>query len=179
MTKRRTCGYLLRLASSGDGGAFADICVSVLPRLRSFVLAQCKMLGLGADNCDDLVHDTIIKAINWLKRSPEATVNMGWLFAVAKNAATDLRRSASKQRTLSEGDAEKLAAKQQENGDTDSLLQALLTLTPGDQAILRLVFFEGLRIDAAAAHLGLQRWTAYKRFQRALGCLRCKLQDAK
>jgi DNA-directed RNA polymerase specialized sigma24 family protein len=172
-----TLGDLLRLASLGDNKAFSGLCIRVLPGLGRFVKRRCRDLGVASDLYLDFVHDTLIKAMNWLKVHPDANVGWAWLCKIANHVVLDSRRINQKSLSLTAYQLEHLVAREEDGDHSDFVTSALSALCLTDQIIINLVFFDGCDMSEAASRLHLGKWATYKRLQRAVQRLRLALQS--
>lgn len=167
-------GALLRRAADGDMQAFEELCGRILPPLNSFVKGRLRSLNMPCDLAPDTVHDGIIKAIDWLKLHPEASVNWAWLCKVTDHVISDVRRQIAKNRAFSLTQTERLNEARGEKEDATELIEALKSLPHADREILQLVYFDELSAREAATRLRIDKWAAHKRLQRALSRLRAK-----
>ena len=169
-------GQLLCLASAGDDKAFSEFCVTVLPRLRRLVRRRCRLLHIDSELHNDITHDTVLKAIIWLKKHPNVAVNFQWLKKIAENVAVDYRRMLSSNVPLTENIATTLLNDPEPASDSSIIVNALATLSPQDQRMLRLVYYDELDMESVASRFAIGKWAAYKRLERALSRLRCAAQ---
>jgi RNA polymerase sigma-70 factor, ECF subfamily len=92
---------LLRVGTSRDRAAFAEIFDYFAPRLKSFMMRK----GASAELAEDLVQETMIAV--WSKASlyaPERGAASTWVFTIARNLRIDrLRRESSAHFTDLEG----------------------------------------------------------------------------
>jgi RNA polymerase sigma-70 factor (ECF subfamily) len=144
--------------------------VQLLPRLRRFCLS---LAGSAADG-DDLVQDTVERALKHLHTWEPGTRLDSWMFRIAKNRFLDGRRSAGRARMIAI-DAPQEAAEVAEDGaramqarlelqDVNAALQAL----PGEQRMaVALVLVDGLSYREAADILEIPIGTLTSRISRA------------
>lgn len=152
--------------------------VQLLPRLRRFAIA---LTGSAADG-DDLVQDTVERALKNLHAWEPGTRLDSWMFRIAKNRFIDTRRSAMRSKTVDlEGMEEKAVldgARALESHlafqDTAKALQAL----PVEQRqAVALVLVEGLSYREAADILEIPIGTLTSRIARAREALTAALGD--
>ena len=66
---RKSDGQLLKAATEGDELAFWEFCVQSLPTILRVLRAQCHRLGLPTDLVQDGAHETMVRAVSWLRAS--------------------------------------------------------------------------------------------------------------
>jgi len=151
--------------------------VQLLPRLRRFAIA---LTGSTADG-DDLVQDTVERALKNLHAWEQGTRLDSWMFRIAKNRFIDTRRSAKRGRTEPLEIAEQSAALDGERAmqshlafqETAKALQAL----PVDQRqAVALVLVDGLSYREAADVLEIPIGTLTSRISRAREALMTALE---
>lgn len=146
----------------------------LLPRLRRFCFA---LTGSAADG-DDLVQDTVERALKHLHSWVPGTRLDSWMFRIAKNRFLDSRRAAKRERAamthnLAEGGDASL--------DGQRVVEARLTLSvidktfrnlPADQReAVVLVLIDGLSYREAADILDVPIGTLTSRIARARAIL--------
>ena len=151
--------------------------VQLLPRLRRFAIA---LTGSTADG-EDLVQDTVERALKNLHAWEQGTRLDSWMFRIAKNRFIDTRRSAKRGRTEPLEIAEQSAALDGERAmqshlafqETAKALQAL----PVDQRqAVALVLEDGLSYREAADVLEIPIGTLTSRISRAREALMTALE---
>jgi RNA polymerase sigma-70 factor (ECF subfamily) len=153
--------------------------VSLLPRLRRFARA----LTGSWHQADDLVHDTIVRAMaSWSDTTGLIHVD-GWLLRIMRNAWIDMQRArrvrldyadAVRARPLPEANGEDGAMARLMLGSVDAALQSL----PEDQRIvLLLVCVEELSYAQAAEVLDVRIGTVMSRLARGRASLRRLLNE--
>lgn len=151
--------------------------VQLLPRLRRFAIA---LTGSAADG-DDLVQDTLERALKNLHAWEPGTRLDSWMFRIAKNRFIDNRRSAGRARTVVLEAAEESSALDGERAiqshlnfqDTAKALQAL----PEEQRqAVALVLVDGLSYREAADILEIPIGTLTSRISRAREALTTALE---
>jgi RNA polymerase sigma-70 factor, ECF subfamily len=153
--------------------------VLLQPRLRRFGRA----LTGSWHQADDLVQDTIVRAIAAWSEATELTRIDGWMFRIMRNAWIDMQRArrvrldyADTLRTysLSERNGEDLAVGRLMLGSVDAALQSL----PEDQrAVLLLVCVEEMSYAQAAEVLDVRVGTVMSRLARGRSALRLLLNE--
>jgi len=152
--------------------------VQLLPRLRRFAIA---LTGSAADG-DDLVQDTVERALKNLHAWEPGSRLDSWMFRIAKNRFIDTRRSAKRGKTEAIETADEYAALDGERAmqshltfqDTAKALQAL----PVEQRqAVALVLVDGLSYREAADILEIPIGTLTSRIARAREALMTALGD--
>ena len=151
--------------------------MSLIPRLRRFALA---MTGSRADG-DDLVQDTLERALLRLDQWRPDTKLDAWVFRIAKNLWIDQIRSrrARERVVVSDPDAEAPGI------DGRSAMEAALTLSKALQAlaslpeeqriVITLVQIEGFTYREAAEILGIPEGTVTSRLVRARAAIEAQV----
>src|SRR4051812_31074234 len=144
--------------------------VQLLPRLRRFAAA---LTGSVADG-DDLVQDTVERALKNLHQWEPGTRLDNWMFRIAKNRFIDTRRSYKRSGVIAvevpddapsiTGDGARAADARLMLADT---LGALQKLPPEQREALALVAIEGLSYRDAADILQIPIGTLTSRIARA------------
>ncbi|MFL5732918.1 MAG: RNA polymerase sigma factor [Chloroflexia bacterium] len=178
-------------AAQQDPRAFEQLYDRYLPRLYAYVAYR---VGRAQD-CEDLVANTFLKAVEALDRFEwrRSGSFAAWLFRIALNEVTDYhRRNRMAARHLPLDELPDLRAGDLAHSDlfpqpedallrkeTFAHLRALLaTLPPRRQDIITLRFFGGLRNSEIALALGLDERTVASHLCRGLKDLhRLYLQD--
>jgi len=152
--------------------------VQLLPRLRRFAVA---LTGSAADG-DDLVQDTVERALKNLHAWEPGSRLDSWMFRIAKNRFIDTRRSAKRGKMETIETADEYAALDGERAmqshltfqDTAKALQAL----PVEQRqAVALVLVDGLSYREAADILEIPIGTLTSRIARAREALMTALGD--
>lgn len=146
--------------------------VKLIPRLRRYARA---LLGDRAA-ADDLVQDTLERALAKLRLYRRGTDLRAWLFTVMHNVYVNQLRAARPLAPLEE-DMPELARSAREAGALDlrDLERALRRLPPEQREVLLLVALEELSYDEAARALGIPIGTVMSRLSRAREKLRAML----
>jgi len=141
-----------------------------LPRLRRFAIA---LTGSVADG-DDLVQDTVERALRNLHRWEPGTQMDRWLFRIARNRFIDGKRTAKRQNQVPMEAAEGLVATALDGAraaearmDLHAVDAALQTLPDEQREALALVIIDGLPYRQAADLLGIPIGTLTSRIGRA------------
>ena len=168
--------------SPGAGGnerSFGEELLDQLPHLR----ARALRLELGASDAEDLVQDTIEKALRSWRMFQPGTNLRAWLLTIMQNLFFDRCRSRNRLAFLHDACAR--AAQDEALNAAPAWLSASLEdvrelaqeMPPSLSAALDLVFFQGLSYAQAAGRLGIRVPTVGTRLVRARAYLRTKLQQ--
>jgi RNA polymerase sigma-70 factor (ECF subfamily) len=144
--------------------------LQLLPRLRRFC---CALTGSAADG-DDLVQDTVERALKHLHTWEPGTRLDSWMFRIARNRFLDGRRAAKRERLAEAGGAQQSG---EATEDGEHLAEYRLTLAavygamqnlPAEQReAVALVIIDGLSYRAAADILEVPIGTLTSRISRA------------
>jgi len=143
----------------------ADI-VAAIPSLRAFAVSLCG----NPDRADDLVHDTLLKALGSMDSFTEGTNLTAWLFTILRNAYySDYRK---RRRETADPDgllAARLEDPAAQPGHMDLLDfgEALQKLPADQREALILIGASGLSYDEAAEICGCAAGTMKSRVNRA------------
>ena len=150
--------------------------IALLPRLRSFARSLTGTL----DQADDLVQQTVEKALRNLGTFTPGTRLDSWLFRIMRNTWIDTVRARRDTQPLDEGAGPTLVAE-----DGRSITEARLylqdvrremALLPEDQrTVLMLVCVDGMRYRDVAATLEIPEGTVMSRLARARAALAAAL----
>jgi RNA polymerase sigma-70 factor (ECF subfamily) len=147
--------------------------VAYIPRLRRYARA---LVG-ERSAADDLVQDTLERALNKLHLWKRGTDLRAWLFTVMHNVHVNQVRSRREYTTL-EGDALELPVRptQDVGLETRDLERMLARLPVEQREVLLLVVLEDMSYDEAAAALGIPIGTVMSRLSRAREKLRALME---
>jgi RNA polymerase sigma-70 factor, ECF subfamily len=171
-------GHFLPRAG-GNERSFGEELLDQLPHLR----ARALRLELGASDAEDLVQDTIEKALRSWQMFQPGTNLRAWLLTIMQNLFFDRCRSRNRLAFLHEACAR--AAQDEALNAAPAWLSASLEdvrelaqeMPPSLSEALDLVFFQGLSYAQAAGRLGIRVPTVGTRLVRARAYLRSKLQQ--
>jgi RNA polymerase sigma-70 factor, ECF subfamily len=147
-----------------------------LPRLRRFALA---LTGRSVE-ADDLVQDTVERALRNLDRFTPETRMDSWLFKIAQNLWIDrLRANKVRKGTVSLDDAGDIASDGVRAAEAYTLLAKTLSVLnelPLEQReVVALVLIEGIAYREAAEILGVPIGTVTSRLARAREALAARV----
>jgi RNA polymerase sigma-70 factor (ECF subfamily) len=156
--------------SSGNTDDLQAQLAALVPNLRAFARSLCG----AADQADDLVQETLVKA--WKSR---ASFDMGsnlkaWLFTILRNTyLSELRKRKYEVQDHNGEMAQQLSVKDGQSGHMDLLdfSKAFALLTAEQREALILIGAEGFSYDDAAAMCGCAVGTMKSRVNRARGKL--------
>jgi len=139
--------------------------LALIPNLRAFAVS----LSGDADQADDLVQETLLKAWDRFESFQEGTNLLAWLFTILRNTYFDERR---RRRVLEDPGGEKTDAlcvhpAQHGHMDMQDFRRALGAVPAEQREALILVTAAGLSYDEAAAIAGCATGTIKSRVHRA------------
>nr|WP_246504809.1 sigma-70 family RNA polymerase sigma factor [Microvirga antarctica] len=146
--------------------AFLQGIISFLPELRKFAFS----LSRNYDFADDLVQETILKALSKREAFEEGTNLRSWLVTILKNTFfSGIRRNG---REVADPDglhASKMATAPEQHDKLihQELASALAALPADFRDVLTMVTIEGLSYEEAAARMGCAIGTIKSRVSRA------------
>ena len=144
--------------------------LGAVPRLRAFAISLCG----NVDKADDLVQETLVRALSHLDQFEPGTNMPAWLFTILRNLfRSDYRK---RRREVEDDDgsyAESLKSQPEQSGRLEfEELPAALAKLPADQReALILVGASGLSYEEAAQICGCPIGTIKSRVNRARGRL--------
>ena len=140
--------------------------VAAIPSLRAFAVSLCG----NPDRADDLVHDTLLKALGSMDSFTEGTNLTAWLFTILRNAYYSDYRKRRRETADPDGAlAAKLEAPPSQPSHMDLLdfREALQKLPADQREALVLIGASGLSYDEAAEICGCAPGTMKSRVNRA------------
>lgn len=158
-----------------DIGDFHQQLTAILPRLRIYALS----LTRNRDQADDLVHDTVVKALAGRQSFQLGTNLAAWLFRIQRNEFISGIRRQRPTVPVDSTVAESLShPPHQESGlIMREFLTAFSKLAPTQREALLLAVVEGQPYDVIAAHTGVSVGTVKSRISRARDRLEHLLMD--
>lgn len=145
--------------------------------LRRYAYVLCR----NESDADDLVQETMLKAIAAADTYRPGNGLRPWLFTILHNTFLSHRRQfARRARAATFLDAafpETTPADQEEHVDAQKTINSLSKLTPDQQAALLLIAVEGLAYEEAADVLGIPVGTLMSRLARGREQLRRLVGD--
>lgn len=146
--------------------AFKAELISMLPSLRAFA----RSLSRNPAQADDLVQDTLVKALTNIERFEPGTNLRAWLFTILRNHYYSHLRKAKREVEDVEGRmAARLATRPAQNGaiDLEDFKVAFAQLAPDHREVLTLVGASGCSYEEAAEICGCAVGTIKSRVSRA------------
>lgn len=149
-----------------------------IPALRRYAFALLR----DRDRADDLVQDTLERALSrWLLRRPDGDVR-AWLFAILRNLHVSRWRRDRRHGTTVDLDGvatPSVAARQEAALEVHDVLAAMDQLPEEQKSLLLLVGVEDFSYDDAARILGMPIGTVMSRLSRARQKLRSVVETGK
>lgn len=162
----------IRAAAGGDFEAFSRLHAAVATRLYRVIFRVCRDQGLA----EEVLQETFLKI--WrgaLAFDPDIAAPMGWMAAVARNAAIDaIRRREVQSEPLEDNDGPVIAVDQEL---LRSLRQCLDCLPNAQRECILLAYAGGYSRDDLAAHFDRPVGTIKIWLHRGLATLRACLRD--
>jgi RNA polymerase sigma-70 factor, ECF subfamily len=143
-----------------------DRMLKVIPSLRAFACSLCR----NRDRADDLLQDTLLRAIDRISTFDNGSNLEAWLFTIMRNNFnTEYRKSKRMVQDADDRLAETLSVPPEQVGwgIAKDLGVGFGKLSPDQRQALFLVGAEGLSYDQAAAVAGCQAGTIKSRVHRA------------
>ena len=150
--------------------AFRQNVETMIPALRRYARA----LTRDADIADDLVQDTLVRALRSEKLFHGGDLR-SWLYTIQTNLNRNRRRSLARQPTLMELHDTAADASGTEAEGRD-ISRALATLAEDQRAVLLLVMLEGLSYREVADIQGVPIGTVMSRLARARAHVKSALE---
>lgn len=142
--------------------------VQLTPALRAFARRFLR----SEDDIDDLVQETLVKALHSLHLYQPGTSLKSWLFTILKNTFCTIYRRQKREPTAVEAALQKVAiAPSQEWALRERELQQALTKLPDDRRRALILVATGTSYEDAARLCGCRLGTLKSRVNRARGSL--------
>ncbi len=138
---------------------------AILPRLRVYALS----LTRDRDAADDLVHDTVIKALTGRESFEPGTNLSAWVFRIQRNEFISGLRRTRPSVPVDSAIAESLSHQphQESRLVMREFMSAFGKLAPTQREALLLAVLEGQSYEVIAAHTGVSVGTVKSRISRA------------
>jgi RNA polymerase sigma-70 factor (ECF subfamily) len=166
------------IARGRDREAFAALFAHFAPRLKGYLMR----LGVTAGAAEDLAQDTMLAV--WNKAAyfdPARASASTWIFTIARNLHTDLRRRERDPKLLAQAlecEPEPMPSDRILNVEREVRVRAALGQLSSDQAtVIRLSFFEDRPQSEIAQALGIPLGTVKSRVRLAMSKLRALVED--
>lgn len=156
---------VMQSTRANDIGDFHDQLKVVLPRLRIYALS----LTRDRDSAEDLVHDTVVKALAGRHSFQPGTNLAAWLFRIQRNEFISGIRRQRPTVPVDTAIAESLShPPHQDSGLVmREFMGAFSKLTSAQREALLLAVLEGLPYESIAEHTGVSVGTVKSRISRA------------
>jgi len=158
-----SCALTLGIFRSGAG---AESVVEIIPALRAFARTFCR----DANDADDLVQETLTKAIANLDKFQEGTRLKSWLFTIMRNTFYTHIKVTTRE---APGDADcisiqpSVAAGQEWSVRSREVRDAIERLPPSHREVLVLIGVLGISYEETADICGCAMGTIKSRLNRA------------
>jgi RNA polymerase sigma-70 factor, ECF subfamily len=172
---------LVKLAKSGDSDAFGDLYDGYIDRIYRYVYFRVAEV----QTAEDLASQVFLKAWENLDRyKPSGAPFLAWLYTIARNAVIDHYRTRKETVALDEAlglSSDGIAPDEQAelHFETESLREAIRTLTEDQQQVLILKFISGMTTDEIAHQLGKRSGAVRALQMRALQALSKLMEEEK
>ncbi len=146
--------------------ALRTLLLGAVPSLRAFAIS----LSGNVDRADDLVQDTLMRALANIHRFEPGTNLNAWLFTILRNLFHSEYRKRKREVEDADGSyAARLATAPEQNArlDFDDLRLALAKLSPDQREAVLLIGAEGFSYEEAAQICGTAVGTIKSRVNRA------------
>ncbi len=165
----RSDEQLMTAVQSGDGGAVG----ALFDRHHRAVHAMCVRLSGDADLADDIVQEVFLRVWRYARTFRGRSTFRTWLYRLAYNACSDLRRQQAKWERRPAIDALTSDPPSEELLDRHVILEtALSRLPPAHRAVLVLSRFHDLGCEEIARIIDCSPGAARVRLHRAMNELR-------
>jgi RNA polymerase sigma-70 factor, ECF subfamily len=153
------------MATDADTRDFHEQLTAVLPRLRVYALS----LTRDRDAADDLVHDTVVKALTGRASFEPGTNLSAWVFRIQRNEFISGLRRLRPSVPVDSAVAESLSHQphQESRLVMREFMSAFGRLAPTQREALLLAVLEGQSYEVIAAHTGVSVGTVKSRISRA------------
>jgi len=170
---------LMRLAISGDSGAYHRLLKAVTPVLRAGARRGLARAGQPVDQAEDVVQEILLavhlKRHTWDANAPFAP----WLFAIARNKLIDAMRRRGRRIFVNIDDfAETIPdVPAPETASPVEVAAVLGTLPPRQRDVLQSIAVESTSIKDTAAKFAMSEGAVRVALHRALASLTTKLRE--
>lgn len=164
---------------SGNQAAIAELSRAYGDRL----LRSAYLLCGNESDAQDLVQDTWVQVIKSIHRFRGDSSLYSWIYGILLNLIRHYHRARKRLQFDHDPDSQPLAAAEPEANRLDMemasaiLMNALCQLSPTHREIIVLRYYEGMKVEAIARHLGLSTGTVKSRLHYATKCLRAIIPE--
>ncbi|KAB2683372.1 MULTISPECIES: RNA polymerase sigma factor [Brucella/Ochrobactrum group] len=145
--------------------------LALLPALRQFARTMCHQ----SSDVDDLVQETLLKALRHRDRFTPFGSLKSWLFTIMKNTFCTRIKRAQRENTIETWEEPTISAPQELALELQDVGEAYSKLSTAHQKVLDLIIFSGLSYEHAAAETGCTIGTIKSRLNRARARLESNL----
>lgn len=171
---------LLRVAETGDRQAFSEIYAHFAPRIKGFLMRG----GANAEEAEDLAQEAMVKVLRKAKLFDPAKASAStWIFTIARNSRIDAIRRAGKppldpdEPALMPEEAPRADEQCELKERNQRIQEAFKVLSPDQQEVMRLHFYEDEPHSVIAERLELPLGTVKSRLRLAFEKLRKEIGD--
>jgi RNA polymerase sigma-70 factor, ECF subfamily len=142
-------------ATGGRGEQLLEVYDRALPQVYGYLLSRCGGVALAVD----LTSETLLAAVDALRRDDDAPVSVPWLVGVARHKLIDhWRRQARQERGLRAVGTTEPAPPDDDDGwdvrlDAMRARDTLALLSPLQRAVLTLRYLDDLSVPDVAGHV--------------------------
>jgi len=164
---------LMRAANRGDTDAYRHLMAAIAPALRGFARRAFARSGLGVDEVEDAVQETLLalhlKRHTWDERQPLVP----WVKAIARNKVIDAlrRRGGSTHIPLDELSDTLADDRNSDSGQAADIANAVSHLKERDRQIVVAMSIEGASARDVAQRLAMSEGAVRVALHRALKAL--------
>jgi RNA polymerase sigma-70 factor (ECF subfamily) len=151
--------------------AFEKQLLNVIPNLRAYA----RFLAQNPAEADDLVQDTIVRALKSYRNYDLSTDMKAWTFTILRNLWLNAFRKPRHEPLDEDAEIRPAPANQLDSLELKEVLRVLETLTPAHREIITLVRAGGLSYEEAAVIMNCKLGTIKSRVNRADAALRAAL----
>jgi RNA polymerase sigma-70 factor (ECF subfamily) len=145
--------------------------------LRRFCFAQALRVGASHADADDAAQEAIVRAWRHRHRCRQPERPFGWVGRIAHNEAVRLAGRRPREVLVEEPLAAPPGDGTEDTVETRLLVDGILsTLSPDDQELARLRYYEDLTCATLADHFGLSEGTVKVRLHRLRQRIRRRLE---
>jgi RNA polymerase sigma-70 factor, ECF subfamily len=156
-----------RSPAAGAADSHGSRVVALMPELRRYAL----QLARNPSDADDLVQDTVERALAKHHQFAEGTSLRSWLFTILRNRfltnCRDRRRWGNAEDYANAVGAASVPPSQDDSAEVSALGRAFEKLPMRDQLVIELAAFRGLNYEAIAGMLKVPSGTVRSRLSRA------------
>jgi RNA polymerase sigma factor (sigma-70 family) len=163
----------MRMAISGDAGAYHRFLVSVTPHLRSMARNRCRTVGASEGDAEDIVQEVLL-AIHLKRGTWDQARPIGpWMAAIVRNKLVDTVRRRGRHPTVPIEDVMDTLGVEDQNDDlSDREIDRLLIQLKAEQRdIIQSISIKGSSVRETADRLHMSEGAVRVALHRALKTL--------